>query len=83
MKYITYQITIPLIGIFLILSFLAGGMTYLNQKISDIDNTSLLLKEISELQIENEQKGITIVNQQEIIDNQASEIWSMAKSCGL
>jgi len=50
------------------------GVAELDKKVTELDNTSLLLKEISELTIENQHKGTTIINQAELIE-------SMADSC--
>lgn len=70
-------ILIVIIAIIIMLTQLFSliGIRALHNEMTELDQSTLLLEEIRQLEIENRDKGITIVNQQEIIDNQADEIW--------
>lgn len=67
------KILITTIATFIMTCFIFGGLIALDEKVTQIDNSSLLLKEISELTIENKDKGITIINQAEMIKTMADE----------
>jgi len=84
---ITILGTILIAGvIWVTLILILTGIWGVNKKINELDTSTFLLEEIRLLELEKQDMGRTIINQQAIIDNQADEVWGMVESlerCGL